>query len=390
MKILHTSDWHLGHTLMGYDRTEEQQQMLDQMVKITREQQPDVFLLCGDVYHSAQPSATVQTMFTNALVSIHRACPTMTIITTAGNHDSGIKHDIFHTPWLELGVHTIGNLDRQNLMSHIIEITDKGFIIALPYANERNIPDGMFQQLLDEVGRRNTHSLPVVMTAHTTIRGCDFSGHDNATEYSVGGIDYLDINQLGEGYDYLALGHIHHQQFVHTGRHNVRYSGSPLPVSFDENYEHTVSIVDINAHWATPQITQILVNNPHPLVTLPTQGFASWDEAKAIFQNFPDDLAAYIRLNVRITDFLPHNAKYEAEQIAQRKQCRFCLINAKRIQHENAANNHVMTINEFRTQQPITIARQFAKDKGIEFDETMQQLFLQAVEKVRLSTTFTK
>ena len=66
MKILHTSDWHLGHTLYNYDRREEQQQMLRQMVRIASEQQPDVFLICGDVYHTPQPSAAVQTMLVTA------------------------------------------------------------------------------------------------------------------------------------------------------------------------------------------------------------------------------------------------------------------------------------------------------------------------------------
>ena len=82
MKILHTSDWHLGHTLYNYDRTEEQMVMLLQMVDIVKKHKPDVFLLCGDVYHTAQPSAAVQTMFTEALVGIRDANPDMTIVVT--------------------------------------------------------------------------------------------------------------------------------------------------------------------------------------------------------------------------------------------------------------------------------------------------------------------
>ena len=82
MKILHTSDWHLGHTLYNYDRTEEQKSMLQQMEDIVKEEKPDVFLLCGYVYHTAQPSAAVQTMFTEALVRIHDAHPGMTIVIT--------------------------------------------------------------------------------------------------------------------------------------------------------------------------------------------------------------------------------------------------------------------------------------------------------------------
>ncbi len=382
MKILHTSDWHLGHILYNYDRGVEQFSMLNQMAQIVKSEQPDVFLLCGDVYHTAQPSATIQTMFTNALVNIHKACPTMTIIATAGNHDSGIKHDIFKTPWQALGVYTIGNLNRNDLSQHIIPIPDKGYVIALPYINERNIPEGLFQQLIDFTQEQNTLSLPVILMAHTTIKGCDYTGHDNTNDYSVGGIDYLDLSQLGIGYDYLALGHIHHQQFVHTGKHNVRYCGTPIPVSFDENYEHTVSIVEINQHGEQPQVRQIAINNPFPLVTLPTNGFTSWDNAKNLLADFPNDIPAYIRLNIEIVDFLPPNAKNEAEQLIAGKQCRLCLINSKRISHSASSASHHLTINEFQTRQPIDIARQYAADKGFVFNDDMQELFRQALDEI--------
>ena len=115
MKILHTSDWHLGHTLYNYDRTEEQQAMLEQMVSIVEEQKPDVFLLCGDVYHTPQPSAAVQTMLSDGLVRIHEANPQMTIVMTAGNHDSGTKHEIFQTPWKALKVYAIGQLEKARM-----------------------------------------------------------------------------------------------------------------------------------------------------------------------------------------------------------------------------------------------------------------------------------
>lgn len=141
MKILHTSDWHLGHTLYNYDRAEEQQAMLEQMVSIVEEQEPDVFLLCGDVYHTPQPSAAVQTMLSDGLVRIHEANPQMTIVMTAGNHDSGTKHEIFQTPWKALKVYAIGQLEKEDLDEHIIEVSGKGWIVAVPYANERNIPE---------------------------------------------------------------------------------------------------------------------------------------------------------------------------------------------------------------------------------------------------------
>ena len=381
MKILHTSDWHLGHTLYNYDRTEEQQAMLEQMVSIVEEQKPDVFLLCGDVYHTPQPSAAVQTMLSDGLVRIHEANLQMTIVMTAGNHDSGTKHEIFQTPWKALKVYAIGQLEKEDLDEHIIEVTGKGWIVAVPYANERNIPEGFFQQLLDRVAERNNENLPVVMTAHTTVKGCDFTGHDHATEYTVGGIDSLELDEMGEGYDYLALGHIHHGQFVHSGKHNVRYSGTPLPISFDENFTHSINIVEIGKHGETPAVKEIEIQNPHPLVTLPTDGLATWEEAKGLLSKFPDDIPAYIRLNVEIEDFLPVEANAEAASLTEGKQCRFCCINAKR-KAVSQNDVKVLTVQEFQEEKPIEIAKRYAEYEGISFDEEMQTMFNEVMEMV--------
>lgn len=382
MKILHTSDWHLGHTLYNYDRTDEQTAMLQQMESIVKEQKPDVFLLCGDVYHAAQPGAAVQSLFTEYIVKIHEANPSMTIIITAGNHDSGTKHEIFRTPWKVLKVSVIGTLNKDNPEEHIIEISGKGFIIALPYANERNIPEGFFQQLLDIAAEKNTENLPVVMSAHTTVQGCDYTGHEHSSEYSVGGIDSFNVEQMGKGYDYLALGHIHKQQFVHTGNHNVRYSGTPIPVSFDEDYEHSVSIVEIDRHGGQPTVSKIKINNPHPLVTLPSDGsFVSWSETKDLLSNYDDTIPAYIRLNVEVEDFLPPEANAEAIQLTKSKQCRFCYINAKRKTGKRATEK-ALTIQELQSEKPIDIAKRYAEDKCTSFDEELTAIFNEALQLV--------
>ena len=374
MKILHTSDWHLGHTLYNYDRTEEQMVMLLQMVNIVREQKPDVFLLCGDIYHTPQPSAAVQTMFTNVLVEIHDANPDMTIVITAGNHDSGTKHDIFRTPWKALKVYTVGCVDANQKEDMIIEIPGKGYVIAVPYVNERNMPKGLFQELLDIANEKNVDNLPVVMTAHTTVRGCDFAGHENGSEYAVGGIDSYDLDEMGTGYDYLALGHIHHAQFIHSGKHNVRYCGTPIPVSFDENYKHSVSIVDITEHGDKPTVEAIEIDPHRPLVTLPTEGVATWEDAKELLENYPNDIEAYIRLNVEVDDFLPVDANAEAHMICEDKKCRFCVINSRRLK-KNRREAKVMSVQEFKTEEPIGIAERYAEDMGIEFDSDLKELF---------------
>lgn len=391
MKILHTSDWHLGHNLYGYDRTEEQTHILQQIIDIAREEKPDVFLLSGDVYHTAQPSSAIQTLFAQAIVKIHEAHPAMPIVVTAGNHDSGTKHEIFRIPWQALNVYAIGNLDKKHPENHIIEVPGKGYVIAIPYCYERSIPEGFFQGLLDKVAEQNTPNtddsktgkqLPVVMMAHTTVKGCDFKGHDNATDYTVGGIDSLDISDLGEGYDYLALGHIHHEQWIRGGHHRIRYSGSPLAVSFNETYEHSVSIIDIPRHGGEVELKKIAIENPRPLVTLPTEGTMSWEEAKELLQKFPDDIPAYIRLNVEIEDFLPVEANQEATHLVKDKKCRFCLINPKR-KDSKKGEQKTMTVQEFQSESPIDIARRYAEDSGIPFDEDMSEMFNQVMLNVK-------
>lgn len=382
MKILHTSDWHLGHTLYNYDRTEEQMVMLLQMVNIVKEEQPDVFLLCGDVYHTPQPSAAVQTMFTNALVQIRDANPGMTIVITAGNHDSGSKHDIFRTPWKALKVYTVGTIDANQKEELVVEVPGKGYIIAVPYVNERNMPKGFFQELIDIVGEKNVGNLPVVMMAHTTVRGCDFAGHDNASEYAVGGIDSYNLDEMGTGYDYLALGHIHHGQYIHSGKHNVRYCGTPIPVSFDERYMHSVSIVEIAEHGERPTVKEIEINPHRPLVTLPAEGVATWEDAKELLENYPNDIDAYIRLNVEVDDFLPVEANAEAQMICEEKNCKFCVINSQRLKRSRREAK-IMSVQEFKTENPIGIAERYAEDLGKMFNSEMKELFNEALAALK-------
>ena len=393
MKILHTSDWHLGNQLYGYDRFEEQSVMLDTMVEIVREERPDVFLLCGDVFDVPQPSATVNRLFVEAITKIHDAHPEIVVVITAGNHDSASRHEVFRKPWLNLGVYSVGTVNIDSPENHIVEIPGKGWVIAVPYVNERNLPDGFIQNLINIVSEKNTTALPVVMTGHTTVRGCDFSGHtdiydrrNDGETYTVGGIEGVKVEDMGNGYDYLALGHIHRKQYIHTGRHNVRYSGSPLPVSFDENFEHTVTILEIDRKYGPeerlPDIREIPIINTRPLITLPADGFTDWKTARTLLENLDDGVKnAYIRLNVEVEDFLPHGANEDANAIAASKGCRFCLINTRRknaVFHEEKS----LTVNEFRREDPLDIAIKYAKEIGEVFNEDMRKMFEEALRSI--------
>ena len=377
MKVLHTSDWHLGHTLYNYDRSEEQQAMLDQIARIVAERQPDLFLLCGDVYHTTQPTAATQQLFINALMRIREAAPAMRILLLAGNHDSATRHEIFRTAWEALGVTAIGLLNREAPPDHyIMELPGKGFVVGVPYVHERNLPEGFFQQLLDRVAERNLEQLPVILTAHTYVSGSDATGHADAEGETVGGIEGWNLSLFGSGYDYLALGHIHHAQWVRGSEGRARYCGSPLPVHFDECYPHSVSWVELDRQGDVPRVEEIELANPRPLITLPVSEAADWDSVKSLFQAFPDEQPGYIRLRVEVEDFLPPGAQMEAAAIAEGKACRFCLIQVQRNERAaNEAGGRMFTTAEIQRLSPLDIASMYAKDKGIGFEEELVSLF---------------
>ena len=127
MKILHTSDWHLGQQLFEYDRSEEQQDFLRQLCHWVAAEQPDALIVSGDVFHYCSPSAAAQRLYTDALVEFHETCPSMQIIITAGNHDSSSKLEINRNLWKYAGVTVVGSIRRNeagqvDLERHIVEV----------------------------------------------------------------------------------------------------------------------------------------------------------------------------------------------------------------------------------------------------------------------------
>lgn len=111
-----------------------------------------------------------------------------------------------------------------------------------------------------------------------------------------------------------------------------------------------------------------------PLVTLPKDGVATWEDAKDLLERFPNDIEAYIRLNVEVDTFLPVEANAEALVLTEGKKCRFCVINTRRLKKDRREAK-VMSVQEFKTEKPIDIAERYAEDIGAVFDDDMKELF---------------
>lgn len=389
MKIIATSDWHLGHQLYNYQREAEQHSMLNQLAEYVREHRPDALLIAGDVYDTIQPSAAVQTLFANALVQIHEAHPAMVIVCIAGNHDSGSRHMIFSTPWKALNVHMIGTIAKDSpLDDYVVKIPGKGYIAAIPFAADRFMPDNVFEKVAQFVGSQNaSEQLPVVLMAHLAIKGSNYQGHELSTDSVIGGLDCQDAAVFGNGYDYVALGHIHKNQSVHPDRH-IWYSGTPIPVSFDEVYpgnKHGVMLMECNQHGGEVHARLLPIRNIRPLVNIPANGYASWQEVKHEFEHFPDDLEAYIRLNVEVDEHLPAGINDEAAAIAKGKACHFCLINSRRkalAETGNAARTY--TTSELKALDPVDVAQMWVESKQMVFDDTMKAVLNEVKQYIQL------
>ena len=370
-KFIHTSDWHLGQSFYGYDRSEEQKDFLRQLAEIVREHQPDALLVSGDIFHTAAPSSAAVTMYVEAMLDIHDACPEMMIVVIAGNHDSASRLQSDSRLWERAGVMVLGGIARDDegladLDRHIILIEGKAIVAAVPFAYSASFPmvgaervgsdqrqPVFFQSLLDRVQTLNVAQLPVVLMAHLAVSDCDFTGHER------GLMECVETATLGHGYDYAALGHIHRPQDVSE---RARYCGTPIAVSFDEQCEHSVSIVEIDAHGSQPRVITKRINNIKPLHTIPAAPPVPYEKAIELLQGLDPDERAYIRLNVLVDHYLPNGAQERAALAVADKQCRFCEIK-KTVSDTSSGQASQMTVEEFNSKHPIEVAKQFYREK---------------------------
>ena len=323
MKLLHTADLHLGQVIyQNYDRSDEHQHFFRQLEQWCRDEQPDALLVSGDVFDIQQPSATVKKAFTEYFVRLHQTCPGMAIVIIAGNHDSASRIQAENAVWQLANTYLIGTPPAYNSLEqpdgwqrqYIIKL-DTGYIVALPYmSGERQ---QTIQSILDKVAEDNTLDLPVVLMAHQAVTGLDVTGHD----FEIGKLKTQDATTFGNGFDYLALGHIHKPQTI--GHQDdcmeepatyqspvVRYAGSALHVSCDETYPHTVSMVDIDRHKGDVSIRQLRIEELRHFYVLPLDGssFTSAEEAiEALKQVTSEGARGYIRFRFDHTTNLPSN-----------------------------------------------------------------------------------
>lgn len=255
MRLVHTSDWHLGRTWLSVPLLDEQRAFLAWLEQVVTTEHIDAVLVAGDVYDRALPPADAVALFGDALLRLARACP---VIIIPGNHDSATRLG-FLGPLLELGgVHiraSLADIDTP------IEVTDaSGALVrvyGIPYlepvsarhaldcdASHEAVLSAAMERIRADLASRP--SACTVVMSHAFIAGATSS--DSERDVAVGGVSAAPASVFS-GVDYVALGHLHRPQTLSVPGVQARYSGSPIAYSFsEEGVAKSVTIIDVDAN----------------------------------------------------------------------------------------------------------------------------------------------
>ena len=267
MKIIHTSDWHLGAKLHERDMGDDHRRFLDFLRALAADERPDALIVAGDIFDTRQPPPSAQRLYYDFLADVARegVCPA--VVAIAGNHDSAQLLSAADRALGRLGVHVVARADAP-APSQVVALRGGDgacslAIAAVPFANiaracgaeecgnmplQRRISSGfrLHCRAVLDAAKAAARGAPVVAVAHCTLAGARLSDARSERGRQTGGLDARDAAAFA-GADYVALGHLHVPQCV-GGDGCVRYSGSPLAMSFAEaGQRKSVCIVEAGA-----------------------------------------------------------------------------------------------------------------------------------------------
>ncbi|GAB6271660.1 MAG: exonuclease SbcCD subunit D C-terminal domain-containing protein [Smithella sp.] len=291
MKLLHTSDWHIGRALYGRKRYEEFDAFLNWLADLIERENIDVLLVAGDVFDSSTPSNRAQELYYRFLCRVAASAKRHVVI-TAGNHDSPTFLNAPKELLKFLNVHVVGcasdspedellvlsgaDSDPQLLVCAIPYLRDRDIRIAEAGESvedkERKIIDGIrlhyrsVCQAAEEKRAELARPVPIVAMGHLFAAGGQTIDGDGVRELYIGSLAQVKSDIFPECIDYVALGHLHIAQRV-GGSDFIRYSGSPLPIGFGEAQQEK-SVVTVEFSNAAPTVVKIAIPRFQELKTL--------------------------------------------------------------------------------------------------------------------------
>jgi len=273
MKILHTSDWHLGHRLLEQSQQEEQSLFLDWLIEYIRTNCMDVLLVSGDIFDVGVPSSQAQKLYYDFLIRL-RSTSCREVIITGGNHDAPSTINAPKELLNALSIRVIGKATG-DLMEEIFKVSVEGeelIVAAIPYLRDQDIRRAIASESVDEINNRYKAALinhfsqmgdycETLKSAGTSVIAMGhlfaIGGKTSDSEQSiyVGNLGDIGADDFPAVFDYVALGHLHRAQMV-GGNPRIRYSGSPCVLSFSEaGQDKKVVVIETGADLRVTEVS---------------------------------------------------------------------------------------------------------------------------------------
>ena len=375
LRVMHTADWHLGHTLYDYERSREHQRFLDWLVQELEQRAVDVLLIAGDVFETANPPVSALRQWYAFLAKATQRCPKLEIIAIGGNHDSAARLDA-PEPLLSERVHVIGGLPRRNgrelhlermvLPLHNAKREREAWIAAIPYLRVSDLPrvgksgdqalvDGvhlLHKQIFERLFSKAQEGEASIAMGHLFMQGATLSP-DSERKVLGGNQNPLEQDLFPERLDYVALGHLHYAQEV--GRESVRYSGSPIPLSMAERtYMHQVVLLEFQA-GALSKMDHVPIPRSVAMIRLPDDGYLPLKPLLERISELPDrDLAAkdlpYLELRVSLTSPEP-TLRSQVEEALESKAVRLLAVRTQYTGGGKALADHLVELGLLEPEQ---------------------------------------
>lgn len=328
MKLLHTSDWHLGRPLYGRSRHREFEEFLDWLAATIESEGVGLLVVAGDIFDTTTPSNRSQELYYGFLHRVSRSS-CRHVVVTGGNHDSPTFLDAPKPLLRTLNVHVLGAVTGdpadEVLVLHDTQGDPEAFVCAVPYLRDRDIrtvepgesPEDKNRKLVEGVARHYANvvamadakrrelgrEVPLIATGHLFAAGGSVIEGDGVREVYVGSLARIGREAFPSGIDYLALGHLHLPQQV-GGEGHLRYSGSPIPMGFGEAGQRkvvliaefsgrvpAVSEVPVPCFQQLDRISGTLGDLSSRILELRATGSAAWLEV----EHFGDEPAAVVQ-----------------------------------------------------------------------------------------------
>ncbi|MDH0718952.1 exonuclease SbcCD subunit D C-terminal domain-containing protein [Acinetobacter junii] len=405
VRFFHTSDWHLGQFFYNHSRHYEHEQFLTWLLEQIKQKQPHALLIAGDIFDVINPSSQAQKQLYQFLADAHERAPHMQTLMIAGNHDSGYRIEQVEPLLAKYNAKTVGvirpnkenNLDLDRLILPIYDEQKQivAWCIALPFVrsaeitgfnehttNSQNAIAYLHQQLIAEAKRRKTDDQALILMSHAHMQGGETS--DSERPIIIGNEEALSTSLFDDSIDYVALGHLHKPQKV--GQDHIRYSGSPIPLSFSEiNYKHQVLEVTIDPIETGNQVEFEAIAIPRAIQLHKIKG--ELNDVIQRLKNLPQGLIECID-HREYVDIEYHTATPPQPNLRQQfedalPKDRYRLVRISRQYLSNQTNAEIESKINLEPPTPEKLFQQIWEKKGYSADDEVTKDFLSLVAEAQ-------